>query len=202
MFGIHPYSLKFSFDKTDILKKNLYYKYFSINFDNNYLMFDYKSYFISPYVISVFLKNWNFNSLKKNYDDFGWKKIENNFKFSFKDKKELNKRFLFLEKSTDKNIVKRRIGLLEEFLVSSKNEKIRVVFIILPINSAFYNLLSEKNSFHDVRKIYELTKKHNIAFYDYSSDMRFGDNDFSDYDHLNYKGATKLSNILNKELFK
>ncbi|MEI6854180.1 MAG: hypothetical protein WCL06_15135, partial [Bacteroidota bacterium] len=46
----------------------------------------------------------------------------------------------------------------------------------------------------------ELCEEYDCKFFDYFSDRSFTFGDFNDNDHLNYKGAEKLSKMIDRDI--
>ena len=69
--------------------------------------------------------------------------------------------------------------------------------LILPTRSDYRKLLPDDLVLNEVKQI---TKGTNVKIFDFSDDPDFKDEDFYDYDHLNPKGAEKLSKKLKGKL--
>ena len=48
----------------------------------------------------------------------------------------------------------------------------------------------------------QITEKNGVPYFNYLRDDRFTDEDFIDSDHLNERGAKKLSHLLNEDVVK
>lgn len=84
-----------------------------------------------------------------------------------------------------------------------KEYNIRLVLLTTPVTSYYFENISQKQ--YSIMQIAakELTAEFdNVVYLNHMNDKRFVNSDFSDIDHLNPKGARKLTEILNEELEK
>ncbi len=83
-----------------------------------------------------------------------------------------------------------------------RGHNINVVMATLPTDASYYQELDKdkKNKMHDI--LLDFSARNNIKFVDFTGDGRFSSDDFTWEmpDHLNAKGATKFSKILDEEL--
>lgn len=78
---------------------------------------------------------------------------------------------------------------------------IKPVFVIFPLTS-WYNRYFSKKKFDEVRMFLKtISVEYGAAFLDLSTDSRFFDTDFYDVEHLNIRGAKKVSRLLSDTLF-
>lgn len=97
------------------------------------------------------------------------------------------------------------LEIIENILTKCKEKQIKVIFITTPFtkyyNSFFTDELLEKN-FYNI--IYDICKKYNIKYIDFSHDYENFDEKecFSDFDHLNEKGSIVFMRELKKHLEK
>lgn len=95
--------------------------------------------------------------------------------------------------------IKNRVLHLVQFL---KSKNIKVVFVTTPCHSSYYKFCDEKNLIDQQKFIQQLCQQYNFKYLNFFKDTRFVLEDFANADHLNFKGATKFSTILNDTLKK
>lgn len=84
-----------------------------------------------------------------------------------------------------------------EFLVANS---IKPIIMICPVTK-LYQSFTPKAFKHELYEIInKLSSEIHFQFLDYYSSDEFDDSDFYDPSHMNYKGAEKLSNILNRDI--
>ena len=75
------------------------------------------------------------------------------------------------------------------------------ILVMFPLTS-YYNRYFSKKKFDEVRDFCKtVSGEYNVQFLDLSGDERFYDGDFYDAEHLNSKGAAKVSKILSDVMF-
>ena len=76
----------------------------------------------------------------------------------------------------------------------AQKHKVELCIVSYPCRKDYRNLceraLGKKNLFN---RIEQLCSKYNLRFFNFYDDLDFGDEDFYDSDHLNFKGAEKLT---------
>jgi len=92
------------------------------------------------------------------------------------------------------------IQRLESMNRKLKERGIKMVLISLPV-SKYYADSMKPGKFNEIYgEIKRLSQRKDIAYFDYLRDPRFSDEDFYNYDHMNYRGAEKISRIINQEI--
>jgi hypothetical protein len=91
---------------------------------------------------------------------------------------------------------------IKNFANALKARNIKVVLVSLPVYSTFSKfcnpeLITKNNQFIDT-----LCKNYGCYYTNYFTDERFTIGDFHDNDHLNYRGAEKLSKLIDQEIIK
>ena len=77
----------------------------------------------------------------------------------------------------------------------------RVVFFVPPMTKYLYAAYSQSLKLNFENQIVSFIKKFtNVEFLDLGCDLRFTDDDFCDFEHLNNEGGVKLTSILSDEL--
>jgi len=95
--------------------------------------------------------------------------------------------------------LKESINILNEILYFASKNNIEVIFYTSPAYKTYVSNLNEKQLNLTINKITELADKNiNCTYINLLEDIRFSSNDFRDADHLNPRGAKKLSEILDK----
>lgn len=90
-----------------------------------------------------------------------------------------------------------QIEWIEKLIDTTGERKINLFFVIPPYRSDFKSALPQKTILF--KKIYKLSFKGAVLFDYYDSNL-FDDSDFGDMDHLNEKGAIKLTSELKGQL--
>lgn len=75
---------------------------------------------------------------------------------------------------------------------------IKLSVIIAPVQKGFHELLPSKKELF--QRLYEVTKNTPVRVLEYFDSSLFLASDFSDSDHLNHQGATKLTNFIHHEV--
>lgn len=89
------------------------------------------------------------------------------------------------------------LGQMAELL---KNKNIRMVLLVTPVYQTYARHVAANNYEAMVKGIAEVSNRYGIKSYNYFYDKRFDIGDFWDNDHLNERGAKKLSLILKQEV--
>ncbi len=86
---------------------------------------------------------------------------------------------------------------LRELLPELTKDGRRVIFFLPPMTKYLYAAYSDelKNNFRD-QTLPLLSEFDNVFFYDFAQHEIFMENDFNDYEHLNYNGGVKLTKLL------
>lgn len=90
------------------------------------------------------------------------------------------------------------IRALTDFVDELNSRNIRVILITPPAFKTFRCNINLKNVQETHRTMDEITTKYdNCSYFDYFSSTIFEENDFFNSDHLNERGARKLSHLIN-----
>ena len=92
------------------------------------------------------------------------------------------------------------IADLDTMLEELGRKHIRVVFVTVPAFESYSRYLSPAVNLRNVQVMDSLCSKYVCRRVDYLTDKRFLASDFRDADHLNFRGAQKLSRILNNDV--
>ena len=98
-----------------------------------------------------------------------------------------------------KNPVRNR-GYLLEIASICRKSGIRLIILQTPLTKEYLKYIPERQAKMVEQMIDECRHLPGVTVRDYTRDPRFGDNDFTDVDHLSSKGAEKFSKILAEEL--
>jgi hypothetical protein len=99
----------------------------------------------------------------------------------------------------DLNLNIESLDYIENF---AKNNNIKLMYISTPVNKSYYKLLKKNQLNYMLNFINERKDNKKIFYFDFMNNHNFKDKDFWDSDHLNRKGAKKMSNILDSLLVK
>ena len=89
---------------------------------------------------------------------------------------------------------------LKDFILILKKRNIYPILFTTPTHINFNKYLSKKIIENNNKIINEITNKYNIHYWNFFDDKTFVSEDFYNCDHLNSKGASKFSKILNNKL--
>lgn len=90
---------------------------------------------------------------------------------------------------------------LEDFLPDMRARGVRVVFFVPPMTKYLYEAYSESLKRDFAERIVPIFEPYeNVRLLDLSCSDCFCDEDFLDYEHLNEKGAVKLTALLSDEV--
>jgi len=92
------------------------------------------------------------------------------------------------------------IADLDTMLDELGRRHVRVVFVTMPACDCYSRYLNPAIKLRNEQVIDSLCSKHGCGRADYLTDRRFVCSDFSDGDHLNFRGAQKLSRILDRDV--
>jgi hypothetical protein len=92
------------------------------------------------------------------------------------------------------------VSSLERAASFLKQRGVAVVYITLPAHRTYYQHINEANYQRMQETIKRMTEKHQVPYFNYLYDERFGDGDFVNSDHLNENGANKFTRILNQDV--
>lgn len=81
-----------------------------------------------------------------------------------------------------------------------KQRQIQLVFITIPCWHSYYDNFPKEQLSKMHSLIRSIQQEYNIFYFDYLKDKRFNADDFYDSNHLSDIGATKFTNILNKDI--
>ncbi len=91
---------------------------------------------------------------------------------------------------------------VEDFVVQLKRKNIHIIFITTPVYTTYSKFCNLKIIQQNSNFINQLSSKYQCKYYNFFTDTRFNKSDFFDNDHLNNKGAKKLSIMLSEVLMK
>jgi hypothetical protein len=92
------------------------------------------------------------------------------------------------------------IADLDTMLDELSRRHIRVAFVTLPVFDSYSRYISRAILLRNAQVIDSLCSKYGCLRADYLFDRRFLVGDFSDVDHLNFRGAQKFSRILSQDV--
>lgn len=98
------------------------------------------------------------------------------------------------------NTVDENVMLMDEFINMLLLNNIEPILVVFPASIYYRKYLNEEFSTVYYNYIRKLLKKYEFEFVDLFNDKEFCLDDFVDFDHLNKKGAIKMTNIINKYL--
>ena len=137
------------------------------------------------------------------FNEFFPEPVHGGLKFDFKDLEE-KERWIGAKKTAELNerIVtedgyRKVIDSLESFLPEMEKRGIQLIFFVPPMTKYLYAAYSDnlKNEF--IKRLWSVLERYeNVKAMDLSCEESFDVDDFSDYEHLNKKGAVKLTAIL------
>ena len=87
--------------------------------------------------------------------------------------------------------------IFKNYLELLNNFNIEPIIVIFPVPSICYNYLDKKREDRFYSIIREMNRSYNFQLIDMFRCELFNLEDFRDFDHLNRKGATKMTNLLN-----
>ncbi len=89
---------------------------------------------------------------------------------------------------------------LEDFVKELRARKIEVIFLNTPALPVIIQLCDAARIQKNKATIDAMCTKYNCRYFDYFTDTRFGEHDYSDVDHFNVAGARHFSEVLNAEV--
>lgn len=98
--------------------------------------------------------------------------------------------------SYNKKHGRQNLALLDEFLTTMKQEGRKVLLFVPPVTDFYRAAVSREMQDSYYRMVLPMVERHDCVFIDLFASVEFDRTDFQDYDHLNRKGAEKLSRIL------
>lgn len=86
---------------------------------------------------------------------------------------------------------------MNDYLKMLIDSNIKPIVVVFPASKYYAKYFSQRieNEFHSIIK--DLQDKYEFQYIDYFRSDEFEDEDFLDVSHLNHKGATKFTQILN-----
>lgn len=88
------------------------------------------------------------------------------------------------------------INIIKEFLGYLCSKNIKAIIVNFPVTDYYYKFFDKEYISLYNNLIKELSKLYKFKFIDLNNLDIFNESDFVDFDHLNYRGALKVSNIL------
>lgn len=96
---------------------------------------------------------------------------------------------------------KETIKYLVDFLTKTEQKGIKVLFFVPPATRYLTtSTCIELKNFYYQNIVAKISEFKHAKFIDLFDDKTFGENDFSDFEHLNYSGAKKMTEIIGKAL--
>lgn len=88
-----------------------------------------------------------------------------------------------------------QLGYLEKLIKETAKNNQNIIFVITPTTDEYRKMLPDKSELF--KDLYNITKEYqHIKIFDFYDSTIFSKEDFFDYDHLNQKGAEKLTEII------
>ncbi len=123
-----------------------------------------------------------------------WTTTNKNFMSSAKKSAEI-------QKQNNKNFLQRNIDLYNEIIKEANKSKIKVILLTPPAHYYYSQQFSKKEIDRIIQTGNSLSSKYSdVYYYNFLNDSSFNNDDFFDANHLNDRGAQKLSLRLNKIL--
>ncbi len=142
--------------------------------------------------------NYYFN--KKNYvtcSDLGYGVVKRKQKDLIETGIEASKRHTA---DNDKYLME-NIDVINDIVSLAKSKDVNVIFYTTPAYKSYREGMDSDQYFRTIKVIDSIANAHkNCYYFNLISDDKFKADDFRDADHLNKKGAKKLSQILNNKL--
>ncbi|GAW67872.1 hypothetical protein GPEL0_01r3949 [Geoanaerobacter pelophilus] len=98
------------------------------------------------------------------------------------------------------SVLQSNLAILGQMADLLKKKNIQMVLLVTPVYRTYARHVDPKIYATMVKGIAEVSNRYGVKSYNYFSDSRFDISDFSDNDHLNERGAKKLSLILKQEI--
>jgi hypothetical protein len=97
-------------------------------------------------------------------------------------------------------LVQENVRYLNEAIDVLKSRSVAVVFITTPVYKSYYSHLNPAAYRRMQDAIRSMSEQSGIQYHNYMDDLRFGESDFFDCDHLNASGMAKFTQILKNEV--
>ena len=102
------------------------------------------------------------------------------------------------KKIVNKEILSANKNYLEEICETCQNKNIEVIILTTPTHFSYYSKLDKKQLEITTEICNKLDEKYsNVTYLNWLENNNFIDEDFYDADHLNNKGAIKLTKLIN-----
>jgi hypothetical protein len=187
-------------------RASYYYKYWGIKSDN-WNAFDLNNYSLiwlySRSVVKDLARKKFDTSFVKNMSPNGWMKYDttvekdNGISDEFA-KKRIKVITSLMTKGNSQKAHNCAANLVRE--LAAKN--IKVEFINIPVYSTYRKYCNPDTLANNTKFIKELCQKYGCYYTDYFADNRFTLADFHNNDHLNFRGAEKLSRLIDQDIIK
>ncbi|WP_407307288.1 D-alanyl-lipoteichoic acid biosynthesis protein DltD [Desulfosporosinus sp. SB140] len=111
------------------------------------------------------------------------------------------KRALFHSKFNYKATIDEYKDIFKKYLDLLKHHNVLPIIVIFPTSSYYYDYFNEdiRNNFYNI--INEFRCSYKFQFFDFFYSKLFAPEDFADCDHLNQRGADKMTKILSKVIY-
>ena len=88
-------------------------------------------------------------------------------------------------------------GFLSSMATWCSRHGVRLILVTTPVMPSFRTNEDPAQRAENERRLNDLLSRHrNIEYYDFETDARFAPDDFYDADHLNNRGAQRLTGLL------
>ena len=110
---------------------------------------------------------------------------------------DIRRRLVEWEEKSYPETVEENKQILRKYVENCLNHGVLPLLVVFPV-TPWYNKYFSSIKFSELKNyLCDLSSEYDIPFYDFSSDSRFEVEDFFDVEHLNVKGAAKISKIVN-----
>ena len=142
---------------------------------------------------------WNFFAVPRHedYENDGWFRAT---QASTGIEWDALKRVQFLNGCMDRRWRLKNVEALYELIARAQGRGVSVVFVTLPVHESYARTMSRDHWTSASRTILSICEKSHSLYFNHFQDSAFNAGDYSDSDHLNEKGARKISRILAADL--
>lgn len=151
----------------------------------------------SPNDIAILINNYHTNT--SYYSTKGW--AINDIKPGNLSLSQAKKRYEQFSKEYMNEVnISENVILMKKILDKLEKKRITIVFVQYPASPVLSNFIEQKVIYRNNYIINNLKNEYPLYYLDYSKDVRFPDSVFVDSDHLGFKAAQLLTDILNKDI--
>jgi hypothetical protein len=131
-------------------------------------------------------------------DELGW---GNPFKHeSISSLKESASIALARHKAKDYHLLNENLRILTSIIKIAELRKIKVILVTCPVEKYYYNNADNNQITKTISEVTKLKNKYHLTYINLFKNSSFQDSDFYDADHVNEKGAKKLSTKMDSVL--